>query len=178
MLGVATAAAALLAACAHGPVREDGFWRDRSQGWTVAEPGPPGYWKRVRVDDAALAWAGAQGEHLALSVRCGVALARPEVLARHLRFGLGPSVLHESRAVAVGGRDGWLQAFDAAGPDRGRVHVRAVTRVDAHCIEDLVLTSSASDRVQADAGFDAWWQSFRSTPGSPTACRDLARRPS
>jgi hypothetical protein len=166
-LAFVLAAAVAAAACASGPERSDGGFRDPERGWWIAEPkGPPGYWQRERVTGAELAWRGGEGEQLALSVRCGIPLAGPAILARHLRIGLSGSHLDESREVEVDGRPGWLQVFDAAPAGGPAVQVRAVTRVGDPCVEDFLLVTSSPSALAEDA-FTAFWQSFRSPPAKP-----------
>jgi len=170
----ALAATAALAACASGPERADGGFRDPTRGWWIAEPkAPPGYWKREQVDGAELAWRGAAGEQLALSVRCGIPLAAPAVLARHLRIGLAASHLREGREVEVDGRPGWLQVFDAAPAGGPPVVVRAVTRVGEACVEDFLLVASAPSPLAEDA-FTAFWHSFRSPKPAAASAKPAA----
>jgi hypothetical protein len=150
------------AGCARDLVREDGGWRDPRRGWSIAEPA--GDWSPARVEGASLALRGPRGEWMTVSVRCGVPLAAPALMARHLLLGLGAAAVREERAVEVDGRPAWLQVFEARAPEAGAaaasVRIRAVTRVDERCVQDFVLAGPGEEAV-----FDAWWASFRAGAG-------------
>ena len=176
----AVVAVALLAsaACSGGPVLEGSVYRDAKLGWSIAlPPGGEARWTRIRVEGADLALRGPAGELMSLEVHCGVPLAEPEVLARGLRVGIPEAQLRDQHEVTVDGRRAWAQVFDASpAPDprptaagatgtreAPAVRVKAVTRVDALCVQDFVL-AAPGDWAPAEAAFDAWWGSFRAAP--------------
>jgi hypothetical protein len=169
VVGGAVVGLAILAsaACAGGPVLEGGAYRDAKLGWTIAAP--PAEWTRIRVEGADLALRGPGGELMSLTVHCGVPLAAPATLARHLRLGVPDSQVRDAAEVSVDGRPGWTQVFDAH-RDGKTVRIATVTRVDERCVQDFALASQG-ERPAAEVAFDAWWKSFRAAPSRAGGAR-------
>jgi len=169
--GIAALALLAVVACARGPVLEGGAFRDPTRGWSIAAP--PAEWSVAHVKGADLTLRGPRGARMSLQVRCGVALAAPEVLARDLRIGIAASGLRDQREVSIDGRPAWVQVFDVApGESESAVGVRvkAVTRTGARCVEDFVLVASG-DWSALEPAFDAWWASFRAGPETASAAQ-------
>ena len=156
----AAAGLVALAGCASGLVRAGDRFQHPELGYRIGAP--PGVWRRVSVEGADLALRAPGGATLSVSSRCRVSLSTPEVLARHLRFGLEAHRLRESGPVSVDGGPGWMQVFDAQSGAR-TVRVKTVTRVEAPCVYDWVLVA-ADDFREVEPAFDAWWSSFRHGP--------------
>jgi hypothetical protein len=149
--------------CAAGPLleTENGFVH-RRHGYRIgAPPGTGVTWERIEVEGSALAYRRVGPVRMTLSSRCKAPLTRAEVLARHLRIGIGDHTLREGGAVAVGGLSGWAQIFDVLEHD-ALVRVKTVTLIAGPCVLDWVLTARDGHGFEAAKGdFDAWWHTLR-----------------
>jgi hypothetical protein len=125
-------AVAFAAGCAGDlAMGEDGY-RHRRHGYTVSVPAPE--WERVSVDGATLAFRRGR-ETMSLQSRCGRPVATPAIMARQLLIGIEDRDLRQAGPVAVDGRDGWTQTFDAR-TEGGPVRVKTVTLVAGRCTFD------------------------------------------
>lgn len=144
-----------------GPIEQTGErFRHRSHGFALRAPqGPAGPWERVAVDGATLAFRSPAADTVVAKSRCGRPVARPQLMARHLVFGLPDREVVASQPVTIGALPGWLQVIDTV--ERGKaVRLKSVTVVSRGCSVDLVL---AAERARFDAvepAFDEWWQSL------------------
>ncbi len=131
------------------------------RGYSIRWPGPE--WERIHVAKADLALRRPDGSTLTLIRRCGIPLAEPRVMARHLRFGLEEAhVSFEGPVATPWGDSAWEQRFEAQS-DGKRVAVKAITCVRGRCVYDWVSTTAeASSSVEPL--FDAWWRSFEPGP--------------
>jgi hypothetical protein len=154
-------AVAFAAGCAGDLALGEEGYRHRRHGYTVGVPEP--VWERVSIDGATLAFRRGR-ETMSLQSRCGRPVATPAIMARQLVIGIGDRELHRAGPVTVDGREGWAQTFDARA-EGGSVRVKTVTLVAGRCTFDWTLAGSA-DFAGAERSFDAWWQSFRLTPGA------------
>jgi hypothetical protein len=151
------------AGCASGLRWEQGLYRHGELGYTIAAPpGPEGYWRRIRVERAELAFRGARGEAISLAARCGRGLASAKILARHLRIGTREHRMRSSEELEVDGRPAWVQVFDARA-DAATVRVKTLTLVAEACVYDWVLVAREGFEA-AELRFDAWWSSFQLPP--------------
>ena len=133
--------------------RRDGRFVHRSRGYTI--DAPPGDWRTISIPGADLAWASPGGERMSFGSRCNVPLARAEVLARHLRFAMGPHRVIESRAADALEGDAWLQVLEI-----DSLRLRTVTLVASPCVYDWSL-AARREAPEVEDAFDRWWQSFR-----------------
>ena len=127
---------------------------------------PDGDWRSVSVERSDLALRGEHGQLMSVSSRCRTPLASPEILARHLRIGMAAHRLRVGAPVEVDGYPGWMQIFDAR-DDASFVRVKTVTGLVGICVYDFVLVAQHSFPA-SEAGFDAWWRSFRVTDAGET----------
>jgi hypothetical protein len=156
---------ALLAiACAGDLAAIEGGFEHRRHGYTIGfAPEDGGAWRRVPVDDAVLSFRRVgTSAWMSLQSRCGVPLAPPQILARHLRVGVETAAVRSSVPIELDGWPGWSQVFDARDAE-GEVRVKTVTVVARRCIVDWVLV--ARQRFsEVEPLFDAWWGTFRLVP--------------
>ncbi|MEM7411938.1 MAG: hypothetical protein AAF430_17040 [Myxococcota bacterium] len=161
------ALAGALGLSCSGPLREtpEGFLHERHGYRVGAPPAADATWKRVRVDGSVLAYrreaaASQPPVRMTLSSRCGVPLAEPELLARHLRIGVPEHVVRQNEAVEASPLPGWQQVFDVT-QDGAVVRVKTVTLVGDRCAYDWVLTArDGAGFEEAEPTFDAWWRSL------------------
>jgi hypothetical protein len=147
-----------LLACARGPTLRDGVYRDTEHGFTIAAPS--GAWRLVHAEGANLALRREDGSAMSVTSRCGVAPAPPEMLARQLRFELGPHRLVASVAGELAGAPSHIQRIELT---ERPLRVETRTRVAPPCVQDFVLVAPRDSR-DAEAVFDAWCASFREAP--------------
>lgn len=119
-------------------------------------------WQRTPVEGSLLAYRGRTGQGsvwMGLSSRCGISLAEPRFLARHLRIDLPPHRVVEGEAVQLGERTGWRQRLEVEGA--APVQVETVTFTAEGCALDWTLTLGAgADAEPARRDFEAWWRSW------------------
>jgi hypothetical protein len=147
-------------ACATPLTRDDGRWRAREDGASIAdlaalEPG----WERAEARGALLAFRATDGARAAWVRQCrgAAAAARPEAHALLVR--LEAAELEREGPVEVAGREAWSLVASAA-EDGRRVAVKAVTRVSARgCTDDFVLIAPL-DLPSREPAFDRWWASY------------------
>lgn len=154
-------------ACASDWVAEAGRLRHRELDLSLADPAAQGGWTRIEVEGARLAFRGPDGATMSFLRDCEERReGSPRLAARQLLLGLETRRLREDRAVEVAGAPGWLQVVEARDEDRA-ARLKTVTRLDGGCREDWVLATPGPPG-EAEAGFDAWWRSYR-PPGRPGA---------
>lgn len=140
-------------------VTQDGF-RHRRHDYTIGAA--PAGWKRVEVEDAAVAYRRRGPNTMSLQSRCGKPVATPQLMARHLVIRLQDREVVAAGPIPVDGRNGWVQVFDTVEGDV-TVRVKTVTLVARDCTFDWVL-GSTGDFDAAEVEFDAWWASFHLGP--------------
>ncbi len=156
-----TFAVALAFGCASDLVARPGGFEHRRHGYTLGLPPDDGTpWRRVSVEDAVLSFRRPGPVLMSLQSRCGVPLAAPRILARHLTIGFERPALRHAGPIELDGRTGWTQTFEAADA-ASPVRVKTVTVVCGDCIVDWILTARRGFEA-AEPLFDAWWASFRS----------------
>lgn len=159
--GVALAVPALWGCAASPLTAVAGGFADARHGYRIGLPpdaDPP--WRAQDVEGSLLAYERPGPSRMTFSSRCGVPLARPQLLARHLRIGIPAHVVRAEGPAAVGSLEGWQQVFDADAR-RGAVRVKTVTATANGCAFDWVLAArDAADFERAERDFDAWWQTF------------------
>lgn len=145
-----------IAGCAHGKAVswQGDLFVSSNPPYSVESPGAK--WRSVSVPGSDLSLVGPTGSRMSLSSRCNAPLASVEILARHLRFSIGPHRLLESRAIEEAGVQAWLQYFDAAA-----LRLKTVTTIRARCVYDWVLVARPEQFEPAEASFDRWRASFR-----------------
>ena len=147
---------ALLPACARDLVAENGGWRSTRGGYRIGAPGAG--WERFDLEGAALAFRQGGSETMSLQARCGRPVASPAIMARHLLIGISERTLRQAGPVAVAGRSGWTQTFDARLEAR-TVRIQTVTLVTSSCAYDFLVVA-AGDPEPAQRSFEAWVESF------------------
>lgn len=147
-------------ACASPVTLEDGRFRARASGASVAdlaaqEPG----WRRSESPGALLAYAAQDGARAAWVQQCrsAVAAVRPEAHALLVR--LEGAEIEREGPVEVAGREAWR--IHASALDGGRrVPLETVTRISpAGCTDDFLLFAPAGLAAHEPA-FERWWASF------------------
>jgi hypothetical protein len=154
----ATAAAAW--ACATPVTREDGRWRARASGASIAdlaalEPA----WRESASPGALLAFAAGDGARAAWVQQCrsAVAAVRPEAHALLVR--LEAAEIEREGPVEIAGREGWAVVASTLQAGR-RVPLKTVTRISpAGCTDDFLLSAPAGLAAHEPA-FDRWWASY------------------
>ena len=147
-------------ACAAPVTRDDGRWRARNGGASIAdlaslEPG----WQREDGTGLLLAFRADDGARAAWLRQCrgAAAAARPEAHALLVR--LPDAEIEREGPVEVGGRPAWSLVASASDGGR-RVQLKSVTRVSAGgCTDDFLLVA-AGELSQREEGFDRWWASY------------------
>jgi hypothetical protein len=150
-------------ACAPALVAVDGRFVHRERGFSVAVP--EAGWSRVPLEGAELAFRGPGGAAMSLAARCGIPLAPPRTLARHLVIGLEGRRSLGGESVEVGGWPGWRERFEFAGG--GEPHrLDALTVVAGGCVYDWLLLSPSPPDPELEGAFERWWSSF-ALPAAP-----------
>ncbi len=135
-------------------------YRHRNHGFALGAPqGSAGAWERVEVDGATLAFRSPEDDTVILKSRCGKPVATPQLMARHLVFGLSDREVVASHPVSVGGAPGWLQIVDTT--EKGAaVRLKSITVVKSDCSVDLVLAAERERFAAIEPVFDGWWESL------------------
>lgn len=165
---------ALVSGCL-GPIERVGErFHHREHGFAVMAPqGAAGAWEQIDVAGATLAFRGPAAQTVVVKSRCGKPVAAPQLMARHLFFGLPDRALVASQPAVVDGTEAWLQVVDVS--EHGQaVRIKALTVVVASCSYDLVLAAGRDQFDAVEAVFDRWWSSFEFTPGAGPAERSDA----
>jgi len=161
-----------IAACAFDRPPKEGRFTHPEGGYSITWPGTD--WEPTRIANTDLALRDPRGNTLALIRRCGIPLAEPAVMARHLRFGLEVAELRTEGPIDTPwGDPAWEQRFASRGAGR-TIHVKAVTSTRAPCVFDWVLTTVGPAK-SLESVFDGWWRSFE--PGPRTASAAGSPRP-
>jgi len=153
----------LAAACATPVSLEDGRWRAREGGASVADLAAlEAGWRRTEQDGATLAFDGPDDARACWIRSCRGAAAPARAEAHALLISLDEVALAQEGAVALGGVEGW--SLRARAVEDGRaVELKAVTRVGVDCTDDFLLVTP-HDLAPHEPAFDRWWASFE--PGS------------
>lgn len=154
--------ALMLAACATPLLREGETFVHREHGYRIAVP--PESWRPLALEAADLAFSGPGGARMSLGSRCGIPLATPAVLSRHLVIGVRQRRLLAEGAVTLEGHSGWTRTYEIEFESRPR-YLKSVTLVAGRCVYDWVLIAGA-DSQEAERAFDRWWSSFRLGAGT------------
>lgn len=148
----------------------DGKLVHRERGYRVGVPGPyaDADWTRVSVDGTSLSFRhrsaapGGGAATLSMMVGCRRRALSPQLEARNLRVGLGPTRTIYAAPTAYLGYPGWIQGFEANSEDR-RVHVESATLVIGRCTYDWLLVAPEASPALLDV-FQDWWTSFEAGP--------------
>ena len=148
-----------LAAYGKGP---EGYFH-RAVGYRIPVPAAGGSdWRRVRIEDADLAYRGPGNALMALTSRCDDPKSGPEVLARQLLFGIRERRVLDAGRVELHGMEGWSQHISGLG-EAGRIEARTLTFAGGGCVFDWMLVAPVSLAASSPV-FDGWWRGFELGP--------------
>jgi hypothetical protein len=148
-----------LAAYGKGP---EGY-RHKALGYRIPVPATGGSgWRRVRVEDADIAYRGPSHALMALTSRCDEPKSPPEVLARQLLFGIRERRVLSSGRVELRGMEGWSQQIVGLG-EAGRIEARTVSFVAGGCVFDWMLVAPET-LAAIEPVFAGWWRGFELGP--------------
>jgi hypothetical protein len=158
-LALAMCVALLAVACASPVSLEDGRFRARASGASVADlSGLEAGWRRAAVAGALLAFDADDGARVCWIRRCPGAVAPARAEARALLISLEDVAVREEGPVTLAGVEAWV--LQAQATERGReVELKLVTRVADGCTDDFLLVSPGPLAVHEPV-FERWWSSF------------------
>lgn len=161
-MGAAVLALAVLAAGCAGnkaTIKGNSISTDYTS-YTIKTPPPPG-WKRIDVEDSD---AGFFNQRYSAVITVNSTCkdyqdATPEVLTRHLLFGIGDQKIHSQKTVSIAGREGVLT--DVSGTlDGVPNHLKLLVVNRDYCTYDIMLVTPPDTFEEAVAAFDALVASF------------------
>lgn len=92
---------------------------------------------------------------MSLTSRCNASLGTPKVLARHLRFSIGPHEVLASEALAESAGDAWRQRMRV-----DTLEIETVTTLHGRCVFDWVLVAPSGRFEAVRPDFARWRESF------------------
>ena len=135
-------------------------------------------WRKVRVEDADLAFRGPNDAFMALSSHCDESEDDPAVLGSQLLVGLQNRTRVASERFEFAGGHVFSQIVEATQGDVA-VRTKTITLVRGGCVVDWVLAAldSLPDLPDAIETFDSWWRGFDpgSMPGSVDGLAEAGR---
>jgi hypothetical protein len=150
---------AFAVACASPVSLEDGRFRSRASGASVADLARlEAGWRRVPLAGALLAFDATDGARACWIRRCPGAAAPARAEARAALISLEDVAVREEGAVSLAGVEAWQLRATASERDRA-VELLLVTRVAEGCTDDFLLVSPEPLALH-EAAFHAWWGSF------------------